>query len=100
MNEFLILNLPCYVTSVESLTFVDKPMGTWLQIATDDVDTFYVIGESDARAVATSNNVPPARAMRTDACFCRLGYYGWRRPRTKLREDPHITPSWLRDTRC
>lgn len=100
MNELLILNLPCYVTNVESLAFVDKPMGMWLQIATDDVNTYYVIGESDARAVATSNIVPPARAMRTDACCCRLGYYGWTRPRTKLREEPHITPSWLRDTRC
>lgn len=33
-------------------------MKTWLQIATDDVDAHYVIGEGDARAVATSNIVP------------------------------------------
>lgn len=33
-------------------------MKRWLQIATDDVDAYYVIGESDARAVATSNIVP------------------------------------------
>lgn len=85
---------------MESLTFVDKPMRRWLQIATDDVDAYYVIGESDVRAVATSNIFPPARAMRTDACCCRVGYYGWTRPRTKLREDPNNTPSRLRDTRC
>lgn len=29
-----------------------------LQIATDDVDAHYVIGEGDARAVATSNIIP------------------------------------------
>lgn len=75
-------------------------MRTKLQIATDDVDAKYVIGESDVRAVATSNIVPPLHAMRTEACCCRrAGYYGWTRPRTKLREDPHNTPSRLRDNR-
>lgn len=33
-------------------------MKKWLQIATDDVDAHYVIGEGDARAVVTSNIVP------------------------------------------
>lgn len=41
-----------------SLNFIDNPMKRWLQIATDDVDAPYVIGEGDARVVATSNIVP------------------------------------------
>lgn len=40
------------------MDFIDKPMKRWLQIATDDVDAHCVIGEDDARAVATSNTVP------------------------------------------
>lgn len=63
-----------------------------LQIATDDVDAHYVIGEGDARARCNVRHRPRGRAMRTGACCCWAGCYGWTRPRTKLREDPRTTP--------
>jgi len=35
---------------------------------------------------------PPGRAMRTGGCCCWAGCYGWRRPRTKLREREREVP--------
>lgn len=73
------------------LWLIVKPMRRRLQIATDDVNAHDMIGEGGAQAVATANIVPLTRAMRTEACCCWAGCYGWRRPRTKLREDPYAT---------
>lgn len=62
-------------------------MGWGLQIATDDVVPSYVIGEADARAVATSNIVPLLVPCALTLVVVEPGCYGWTRPRTKLRED-------------
>lgn len=43
---------------MSNLDFIDKPMKSRPQIATDDVIAHYVIGEGDAQAVAASNIVP------------------------------------------
>lgn len=79
-----------------------KPMRRGLQIATDDVDPNYVIGEAAARAVATSNIVPLLVPCALTLVVVEPGCYGWTRPRTKLREDtPEPAPASgeFRDTR-
>lgn len=100
MNEFQIVNLFGCLTNGDLLFFcweTNENLATnsnrWRRRLIRDC-------KSDVRAVATSNIVPPVHAMRTEACCCRAGYYGWTRPRTKLREDPRNTPSRLRDNRC
>lgn len=71
----------------EQVGFIEKPMRRGLQIATDDVDPNYVIGEAAARAVATSNIVPLLVPCALTLVVVEPGCYGWTRPRTKLRED-------------
>lgn len=75
-----------------NVDFIDKPMKMWLQIATDDVDAHQVIGGRLGARCCNVKHRPPARAMRTNGCCCWAGCYGWTRPRTQLREDPHTTP--------
>lgn len=86
----------------EQVGFIEKPMRRGLQIATDDVVPSYVIGEADARAVATSNIVPLLVPCALTLVVVEPGCYGWTRPRSKLREDtpePAPVSGEIRDSR-
>lgn len=94
-----------YLTLNWSRSKSDSLRNQWeggLQIATDDVVPNYVIGEADARAVATSNIVPLLVPCALTLVVVEPGCYGWTRPRTKLSEDtpePAPVSGELRDTR-
>lgn len=81
------------------MDFIDKPMKKWLQIATDDVDAHCVIGEGDARAVATSNTVPLFVPCALTVVVVEVVVMTGQGLGPNWERTPRTNPSRLRDTR-